>query len=208
MTFQTVIELPMSRDTIEAVGDLDKMHKSVMKLFPNLSGMNFDAEARELMGIVYRVDVDNSRPLDPKVRVTVNSAVEVEGGHSTSVVPLFEEGDTVILSSKLRSEKRSVKGRESGQKNSEANRRTRMVRDDEFGEWIDALFSENGMEVSEVAAGRASQVGFRGGIRGYAREVRVSVKVIDAEKANIAIHRGIGRGKAYGFGLLQVIEGA
>lgn len=209
MTFQTTLRLPIERSVIEATGDLDKMHKFVMKLFPDLGGMSFDASAREAMGVVYRVDLPAATSLDPRVTIVVNSNIEIENASEVSAVPLFEVGDEVVLSGRIRSERRLVKGRLPGQKNSEAERRrTRMVTDQELPEWIDALFSESGMEVSEVGASRAYQVGRRDSIRGYAREITVAVKIADAEKANLAIHRGIGRGKAYGFGLLRVVADA
>jgi len=84
----------------------------------------------------------------------------------------------------------------------------RAVDDANLGPWLDRLAGENGLRLIDFSAkplrfvrGHKGRLGIT--ITLPVRDVRMRVKIEQRAKAELAWHRGIGRGKRFGFGMLR-----
>ena len=73
---------------------------------------------------------------------------------------------------------------------------------EEMGSWLSNLLLKNGFKMSACSLLSACRVKTPKGFHINAGDIVFNATVIDEEKARSAYHRGIGRQKAFGFGLL------
>ena len=205
-TYDTVKSVPLNAETLALLVDLDKMHKLVMRNFMDLNGAT--DSARALLQVTFKTVL----PTDHggkrgECQVYIRSMEPVDDSSVPS--PAVNAGDEVKLTVRLAS----------GKRNSERDGSTtvRPVSDAEVAEWASELLGSHGFKVLSETDGdgfvvpqvRSSRFRWVGGkeataVRFPVRDIVAVVRVDDAEKANAAIADGIGRGKNYGLGMVNV----
>ena len=205
-TYDTVKSVPLNAENLALLVDLDRMHKLVMRNFMDLNGAT--DSARALLQVTFKTVL----PTDQggkrgECQVHIRSMEPVDDSSVPS--PSVNEGDEVKLSVRVAAAKRNS-GKDGGIT-------VRPVSDTEVAEWASELLGSHGFKVmSEADSGgfvvpqvRSSRFRWIGGkeadaVRFPVRDIVAAVRVDDAEKANSAISNGIGRGKNYGLGMVNV----
>ena len=83
--------------------------------------------------------------------------------------------------------------------------RVRPVVDHEASEWARALLRRHGFVSEEVAVSGPRRLGARGNLGFWVRDVRAVVSIADSELAMRAHSAGVGRGRAYGLGMVVTV---
>jgi len=196
MPLKTVIDLPVSREVVMALSDIDQRHKRVMSFFPDLHGIS--DRPRSDLGIVHRVEMP--KPGGPRsINIVVYSDVEI--GPESQQLMSVREGDRVRLRVLVAAERRTT---------TDGVRRRFSVRDSEIRGWAVSLLLRAGMDVTAgmeegqevLTISGSRQIGRRTGVNFTGREIDALATITDEKAANEALHRGIGRGKSYGLGLI------
>lgn len=208
---------PGSKVVQRALRDSHAAHRLVMSAFPDGAG----DEPRARLGVLYRIDVDEE---GGTVACLVQSSVLPSmftgelldaraGADAWSSTPLEAFlHRTVVNGRELRFRLRAnptrailTKSLPDGRKQN--GKRVPVRGDEARAAWLERSFGQNGMGLVAVLT-RPEPV-----LRGTREGARVThegcsfegvLRVDDAERAIRAIGAGIGRGKAYGFGLLSV----
>ncbi|WP_427197704.1 type I-E CRISPR-associated protein Cas6/Cse3/CasE [Ornithinimicrobium sp. Y1847] len=83
--------------------------------------------------------------------------------------------------------------------------RTRPVRDDEAEEWAGELLARHGLRALNLAVSGARRFGDRRSVGFWVRDLLADVEVSDPDAAEGALRDGVGRGRAYGLGMVVVL---
>lgn len=189
-----VLRLPLDRESLMLIADPTSLHKRVMTLLPDLGGTS--TAIRADTGTLFRVDL----PTDPlgtpgRISLRVRSNALAAGiGEPVVEVPLADRSRVLL---RVAAERRQTDDR---------GIRVRPVSDIEAGSWVRELLDRHGFDLAEVALSPTRRFGSRQGVRFSVRDVAATVTVTDAEKAATAYDRGVGRGRAYGLGMIIPIQ--
>ena len=185
-----VLDLPLDRETLLMVADPARLHKHVMTLLPDLGGMS--TAIRADTGTQFRVDL----PTDPlgerghnRLRIRSNALPDGIGQPAAST-PLETQARVVV---RLAAERRHT---------DERGIRVRPVTDAEADTWVRQLLGRHGFDVVEAALSPSRRFGGRQGVRFTSRDLAATITITDPELASSAHDQGIGRGRAYGLGML------
>lgn len=216
----SVARFPLDKRNLSKLNDINATHKAVLALFPSIEGGNM----REHYEITFRASqgVYEGRPVGV-ILISANAFPELPSETSSAgfsdvfvenlphELPEFSIGTSLSLNIKLAAEHR---GRDSESKKIH----TRPVTNDDFEDWSVELLKRNGFTIKQIVAGGdsyswdsetnfstrkgATESSARSGRSFHYREVVLVGEVSDASLFNEAVRKGIGRGKAFGFGLV------
>lgn len=215
---------PMSREVQRDIRNPHELHRTLMSVFPE-TGRN---DARATFGLLHRLDVD---PRSGSVIVNAQSQVAVDWtalpqGYLKSVPenPLVKEIGSIygriqsghVFQFRLRAN--PTKSELPEAKAGVRGRRIPIIDPDEQIEWLRRQAERNGFELLSspknpdhplVEAVPEGPVRFRKSRTDRAVTLqsvnfRGFLRVTDAGRFRAALAEGIGRGRAYGFGLLQL----
>jgi hypothetical protein len=179
-----LFRLPLSREVLQIVADPATLHRHVMALLPDLAGRS--ASIRADTNTQFRVDLPTER-LGTRGFVTIRLRT-----------PTFEPGRRIVAATAAELRATLPNGA----------RRVRPVPDHEAVTWTQRLFSRHRLTVTDVQVSPARRFGTRDGVHFTVREVSATLGDSPADALTTAFTRGIGRGRAYGLGMLIPIEGA
>lgn len=188
------------RHDLRNIGDL---HRTVMSLFPDVP----NDEARRSIGVLHRLDVINERPallVQASVRPNLDALPEGYGDTAiVSLIPLveiLEAGRTVRYRIMVNATKRPKSGPMGGKRIALGAEATKM--------W----WAERAPEAGLVLANEPSLVsGTLTGASSDGRHLTLRpwridgvASVVDVEKLTSTVREGVGRGRAYGCGMLSL----
>lgn len=216
---------PRVRRVQRYLADCREMHRTVMSLFPNMNSQN--SNARESLNILYRLEVEpsNGRPV-----LLLQS--DIEPNWKALEPGCFEEGETKSIKESIRNihagdclrfrlvanPTRKVDTKSGLDSQRRNGRRVFLTHPREQQNWLDRKGDQHGFQIIKIWTSSES-VGSENFIPGtvMARErknlpgmkfgtVRFDglLTVADEVTFREALRKGIGSGKAFGFGLLSV----
>jgi hypothetical protein len=181
---------------LQIVADPATLHRHVMALLPDLAGRS--ASIRADTNTQFRVDLPTER-LGTRGFVTIRLRSPALGDDLDPVpTPTFEPGRRIVAATAAELRATLPNGA----------RRVRPVPDHEAVTWTQRLFSRHRLTVTDVQVSPARRFGTRDGVHFTVREVSATLGDSPADALTTAFTRGIGRGRAYGLGMLIPIEGA
>jgi CRISPR system Cascade subunit CasE len=226
MILSRLVLNPRSREVIRDLGDCQAMHRTILSAFRQASG-----PARAEFGVLFRMEYPRAgmptllvqareRPdwskLPPSYLAKTHDAKDVSEAYAS-----IDAGATLRF--RLRANPTRRIDTKSGPNGERRNgRRVELKTEAEQLEWLGRKGAAHGFEVLSVrASGDVPNVrvsdegksrGFRSsGVRQAKNPMTFAsvlfegvLRVTDAEAFRLALERGIGSAKAYGFGLLSV----
>lgn len=185
-----LIERPVTREALEEATTPARAHGVMTSWLPQLHGRT--GAIRAASATQFRVDL----PTDPLgapgvIRWRVRSDA-LEDGAGTPVA-ISDLVDGVRILAVVAAERR---GRDDVGKV-----KTRPVNDDEATAWGAALLGRHGLATDDLEISPAQQYGRRGP-HFWIRHLAATIAITDFDLATRAMHAGIGRGRAYGLGLV------
>ena len=182
--------LPLAK----ALSDLetpDAVHRLAMSYLPDLRGASRSIRAD--LGVLYRLALPTEYG-GQKGSIRFRADLDLPGTQAIEAPSGFAVGQRFTV--RVVAEKRHAD--ESGKN------RVRAVLDEEADGWATDLLERHGLGVSELAVSPRWFVGRRGGRSFTLRDLTGTVSSISETGAS-AYHQGIGRGKAYGYGMPLVL---
>ena len=186
-----VVTIPLDK-ALPALHSPDGVHRLAMSFLPDLHGAS--RAIRADMGVLFRMALptevggtSGAVTLRFRADLTIPGATVVES--SQTLLP----GQRITV--RVVSEKR--------REDDDGRMHSRPVLDEEADQWATELLQRHGIEVSDVVVSPSWRVGKRG-------ERSFSIRDITATVASVApdcqaLTRGIGRGKAFGYGMPLVL---
>lgn len=207
-----VVSLPLERATLEIVADPLRLHEFVMQSLPDLGGRS--AAIRADTGTQFRVDLPMD-PLGAPGGVALRLRGESVSAPGARSIVLPEPHDGMRVTAVVAAGKRTTH---------ERHTRIRPVTDPEAHTWAGELLGRHGLEPSQLAvsgsrrfgrfhpppASRRREPTGKAGAGDQERDIpafvirdlTATVTITDPELCRRAFHLGIGRGRAYGLGML------
>ena len=184
--------LPLAK----ALSDLetpDAVHRLAMWYLPDLRGASRSIRAD--LGVLYRLALPTEYGGQKgSLVIRFRADLDLPGTQAIEAPSGFAVGQRFTV--RVVAEKRHAD--ESGKN------RVRAVLDEEADGWATDLLERHGLGVSELAVSPRWFVGRRGGRSFTLRDLTGTVSSISEVGAS-AYHQGIGRGKAYGYGMPLVL---
>lgn len=184
--------LPLAK----ALSDLetpDAVHRRAMSYLPDLRGASRSIRAD--LGVLYRLALPTEYGGQKgSLVIRFRADLDLPGTQPIEAPSGFAVGQRFTV--RVVAEKRHAD--ESGRN------RVRAVLDEEADGWATDLLERHGLEVSELTVSPRWFVGRRGGRSFTLRDLTGTVSSI-SEAGEAAYHQGIGRGKAYGYGMPLVL---
>lgn len=187
-----------------------EVHRLAMSFLPDLKGAS--RAIRADMGVLYRVslptEVDGR---SGKVAIRFRSPVAIEDSEVLAGPDRLEPGQRITVRVVAEKRRETVDGKSV----------SRFVGDEEAQEWATMLLARNGLQVTDLVVSPRWSFGAPGpgGARRRAappsevpghkprfftlRDLTATVAAVQGEGA--AFHTGLGRGKAYGYGMPLVL---
>lgn len=184
-----VTDLPLDQTSLATVADPTRAHRFMSSYLPDLGGRS--TAIRADTGTQFRIDLPND-PLGVPghIRLRLRGPVLTNTSGAAEPVTLTESTRLVAV---VAAERRNTDSR---------GIRVRPVRDDEATQWAYDLLTRHGLTPTELAVTRGRRFGANTGVRFTIRDLAATVTVTDPVAASRALHQGIGRGRAYGLGML------
>ena len=184
--------LPLAQ-ALPDLGTPDAVHRLAMSYLPDLRGASRSIRAD--LGVLYRLAL----PTDyggqkGSLVIRFRADLDLPGTQAIEAPSGFAVGQRFTV--RVVAEKRHAD--ESGRN------RVRAVLDEEADGWATDLLERHGLGVSELTVSPRWFVGRRGGRSFTLRDLTGTVSSI-SEAGVSAYHQGIGRGKAYGYGMPLVL---
>ena len=184
--------LPLAK----ALSDLetpDAVHRLAMSYLPDLRGASRSIRAD--LGVLYRLALPTEYGGQKgSLVIRFRADLDLPGTQAIEAPSGFAVGQRFTV--RVVAEKRHAD--ESGKN------RVRAVLDEEADGWATDLLERHGLGVSELTVSPRWFVGRRGGRSFTLRDIAGTVNSI-SEAGVSAYHQGIGRGKAYGYGMPLVL---
>ena len=181
---------------VQALPDLgtpDAVHRLAMSYLPDLRGASRSIRAD--LGVLYRLALPTEYSGQKgSLVIRFRADLDLPGTQAIEAPPGFAVGQRFTV--RVVAEKRHAE--ESGKN------RVRAVLDEEAHGWAADLLERHGLGVSELTVSPRWFVGRRGGRSFTLRDLTGTVNSI-SEAGVSAYHQGIGRGKAYGYGMPLVL---
>ena len=181
------ISLPIP-DALPSLSTPDGVHRLAMSFLPVLAGAS--RAARADLGVLYRLAL----PTDL-------------GGESGKIVLRFRAAFAIPSAVTIESPEGFAAGQrctvrvvaEKRHEDAAGRTRVRPVLDEEATQWGRLLLDRHGLDVSDLVMSPRWRVGPRGGRSFHVRDLTATVSSVSSEC--VAFTRGIGRGKAFGYGM-------
>ena len=184
--------LPLAQ-ALPDLGTPDAVHRLAMSYLPDLRGASRSIRAD--LGVLYRLALPTEYGGQKgSLVIRFRADLDLPGTQPIEAPSGFAVGQRFTV--RVVAEKRHAD--ESGKN------RVRAVLDEEAHGWATDLLERHGLEVSELTASPRWFVGQRGGRSFTLRDLTGTVSSISETGAS-AYHQGIGRGKAYGYGMPLVL---
>ena len=184
--------LPLAQ-ALPDLGTPDAVHRLAMSYLPDLRGASRSIRAD--LGVLYRLALPTEYGGQKGALVIrFRADLDLPGTQPIEAPSGFAVGQRFTV--RVVAEKRHAD--ESGKN------RVRAVLDEEAHGWATDLLERHGLGVSELTVSPRWFVGRRGGRSFTLRDLTGTVNSI-SEAGVSAYHQGIGRGKAYGYGMPLVL---
>lgn len=184
--------LPLAK-ALPDLGTPDAVHRRAMSYLPDLRGASRSIRAD--LGVLYRLALPTEYGGQKgSLVVRFRADFDLPRTQAIEAPPGFAVGQRFTV--RVVAEKRHAE--ESGKN------RVRAVLDEEAYGWAADLLERHGLGVSELTVSPRWFVGRRGGLSFTLRDITGTVNSISEVGAS-AYHQGIGRGKAYGYGMPLVL---
>lgn len=171
----------------------DAVHRRAMSYLPDLRGASRSIRAD--LGVLYRLALPTEYGGQKgSLVIRFRADLDLPGTQPIEAPSGFAVGQRFTV--RVVAEKRHAD--ESGRN------RVRAVLDEEADGWATDLLERHGLGVSELTVSPRWFVGRRGGRSFTLRDLTGTVSSI-SEAGEAAYHQGIGRGKAYGYGMPLVL---
>ena len=184
--------LPLAQ-ALPDLGTPDAVHRRAMSYLPDLRGASRSIRAD--LGVLYRLALPTEYGGQKgSLVIRFRADLDLPGTQAIEAPSGFAVGQRFTV--RVVAEKRHAD--ESGKN------RVRAVLDEEAHGWATDLLERHGLEVSELTVSPRWFVGRRGGRSFTLRDLTGAVSSI-SEAGEAAYYQGIGRGKAYGYGMPLVL---
>ena len=184
--------LPLAQ-ALPDLGTPDAVHRRAMSYLPDLRGASRSIRAD--LGVLYRLALPTEYGGQKgSLVIRFRADLDLPGTQPIEAPSGFAVGQRFTV--RVVAEKRHAD--ESGRN------RVHAVLDEEAHGWANDLLERHGLEVSELTVSPRWFVGRRGGRSFTLRDLTGTVSSISETGAS-AYHQGIGRGKAYGYGMPLVL---
>ena len=184
--------LPLAQ-ALSDLGTPDAVHRLAMSYLPDLRGTSRSIRAD--LGVLYRLALPTEYGGQKgSLVIRFRADLDLPGTQPIEAPSGFAVGQRFTV--RVVAEKRHAD--ESGKN------RVRAVLDEEADGWATDLLERHGLGVSELTVSPRWFVGRRGGRSFTLRDLTGTVNSI-SEAGVSAYHQGIGRGKAYGYGMPLVL---
>lgn len=184
--------LPLAQ-ALPDLGTPDAVHRLAMSYLPDLRGASRSIRAD--LGVLYRLALPTEYGGQKgSLVIRFRADLDLPGTQAIEAPSGFAVGQRFTV--RVVAEKRHAD--ESGKN------RVRAVLDEEAHGWATDLLERHGLEVSELTVSPRWFVGRRGGRSFTLRDLTGAVSSI-SEAGEAAYYQGIGRGKAYGYGMPLVL---
>ena len=184
--------LPLAQ-ALPDLGTPDAVHRLAMSYLPDLRGASRSIRAD--LGVLYRLALPTEYGGQKgSLVIRFRADLDLPGTQAIEAPSGFAVGQRFTV--RVVAEKRHAD--ESGKN------RVRAVLDEEAHGWAADLLERHGLGVSELTVSPRWFVGRRGGRSFTLRDLTGTVSSISEAGAS-ASHQGIGRGKAYGYGMPLVL---
>ena len=184
--------LPLA-EALPDLGTPDAVHRLAMSYLPDLRGASRSIRAD--LGVLYRLALPTEYGGQKgSLVIRFRADLDLPGTQAIEAPSGFAVGQRFTV--RVVAEKRHAD--ESGKN------RVRAVLDEEAHGWATDLLERHGLEVSELTVSPRWFVGRRGGRSFTLRDLTGAVSSI-SEAGEAAYYQGIGRGKAYGYGMPLVL---
>lgn len=171
----------------------DAVHRLAMSYLPDLRGASRSIRAD--LGVLYRLALPTEYGGQKgSLVIRFRADLDIPGTQAVEAPSGFAVAQRFTV--RVVAEKRHAD--ESGRN------RVRAVLDEEADGWAVGLLKRHGLTVSELTVSPRWFVGRRGGRSFTLRDLTGTVRSISEAGAS-AYHQGIGRGKAYGYGMPLVL---
>lgn len=205
MMFEDGPIVSITRITVPAtkISDVTKLHQTVMSHFPKIKT---SYRARQTMGVLFQItdlSVDTAGLLIASSVLPQNNL----RAEAATVELEFHEGDMVSFVLDANITKRLPTEQTPGRA-SKHGRLVPLTTPAEQREWLDRKGLQHGFQVMKATFGPAPLPVRKGqhGIVVRAVRVQAEVEITDPELFTEAVTDGIGRGRAFGCGLVNVFE--
>ena len=184
--------LPLAQ-ALSDLGTPDAVHRRAMSYLPDLRGASRSIRAD--LGVLYRLALPTEYGGQKgSLVIRFRADLDLPGTQAIEAPSGFAVGQRFTV--RVVAEKRHAD--ESGKN------RVRAVLDEEAHGWAADLLERHGLGVSELTVSPRWFVGRRGGRSFTLRDLTGTVSSI-SEAGVSAYHQGVGRGKAYGYGMPLVL---
>ena len=184
--------LPLAQ-ALPDLGTPDGVHRRAMSYLPDLRGASRSIRAD--LGVLYRLALPTEYGGQKgSLVIRFRADLDLSGTQPIEAPSGFAVGQRFTV--RVVAEKRHAD--ESGKN------RVRAVLDEEVHGWATGLLGRHGLGVSELTVSPRWFMGRRGGRSFTLRDLTGTVNSI-SEAGVSAYHQGIGRGKAYGYGMPLVL---
>lgn len=184
--------LPLAK-ALPDLGTPDAVHRLAMSYLPDLRGASRSIRAD--LGVLYRLALPTEYGGQKgSLVIRFRADLDLPGTQTIEAPSGFAVGQRFTV--RVVAEKRHAD--ESGRN------RVRAVLDEEADGWATDLLDRHGLGVSELTVSPRWFVGRRGGRSFTLRDLTGTMSSI-SEAGTSAYHQGIGRGKAYGYGMPLVL---
>ncbi len=187
-------DLAVDRDSLELVASPERLHRHVTALLPDLHGRS--TAIRADTETLFRVDLPTDR-LGERGRIGIRFRGSSLPSGLTEITCTDSLGDGDAILVQVAAEQRLTMP---------DGIKTRPVADGEAASWATALFRRHGLETSELRVSSQRRFGHRRAVHFTVREIAATVYVADADAADRAFNRGIGRGRSYGLGMIVPLD--
>lgn len=196
MNHDHLIDLPLTQETLASIADPPHAHRLMATYLPDLAGRS--QAIRADTGTQFRIDLAND-PLGipDRIRLRLRGPAIPEDLGTLAPTPPIDEGLRVVVvvaAEKRRTDERGI--------------RVRPVTDPEAPTWARQLLARHGFNATDVVCSSGRSYGRTSKIRFTVRDLIATLTPTDIEQAQRAMHHGIGRGRAYGLGMLVPVPSA
>lgn len=185
-----VVDLDLTRENLLLCADPRRVHRLVTTHLPDLKGRS--TAIRADTATLFRIDLPND-PLGVSGCIRLRLRGKTLDRSVGTAIPVPELTDGIKIVAVLAAEKRNTDDR---------GIRTRAVLDEEAPAWAEALLTRHGLAPRDLAVSPRRRYGAAPGVRFSIRDISATVTLSDLDLARTALVRGVGRGRAYGLGLI------
>lgn len=186
-----VVMVPLDK-ALAALRSPDGVHRLAMSFLPDLGGAS--QAIRADMGVLFRVALPTELGgVSGALTMRFRGDLEIPGARVVDSPTALTPGQRLTV--RVVAEKR--------REDDEGRTRTRPVLDEEGEQWATALLLRHGIEASDVVVSPRWRVGKRGERAFTVRDLTATV--VNVAEDCQALRRGIGRGKAFGYGMPLIV---